>query len=119
MEKIERLDKIINERAYENCGINEDVLCAYGRSVRCNLDELDFDDVIRGKNITEIVRNLKELGIESFTISDQSSGLMKELHTFAEAGCQLVGFTKMQASEYPEFGTNTFKMKPALRLQVC
>ena len=61
MEKIERLEKIITERAYENCGINEDVLCAYGRSVRCNLNELDF--------------------------SDQSTGLVKELHAFAEAGC--------------------------------
>lgn len=119
MQKVDGLEKIINEKAFENCGINCNVIRAYCRSLRCNLEALDFNDIIWEREIPEILQNLKELGIKSFTVSDQSTALMETLHQFMKAGCNLTGYTEVQASEYPEFGTtNEYKMKPALKLQI-
>ena len=118
MKRTERLDNIIEKEAYENCGINPAVLRGYSESLNRNLDELNFEMIIWFEKIPDIVQNLRELGVASFTISDQSTALMSELHEFIKAGCRLVGCTEIRISAYPDSETKEFDTKQALKMQI-
>lgn len=118
MQKIERLEKIIKEQKFENCGISCNVLRAYSESMDRNLDEIDFSLITDETTISEIVENLRKCGVESFTLSDQSTALMSELHEFIKAGCKLVGCTEIRTSAYPNHRTKEFDTKQALKMQI-
>ena len=118
MKRIEKLDKIIEEEAFKDCGISSAVIRAYIESLDRNWDDINFEMIIWSEKIPEIVQSLKELGIESFTLSDQSTGLMSELHEFIKAGCKLVGCTEIRISEYPNRVTKKFDTKQALKMQI-
>ena len=118
MQKVDRLDQIIKEEAFENCGISCNVLRAYCESIDRNLDEIDFSFITYETKISEIVENLRACGVKSFTLSDQSTALMSELHEFLNAGCKLVGSTEVRMSAYPNHRTKQFDMKLALKFQI-
>ena len=63
---------------------------SWKNSVHFGNNELEVSDFIWDKNVTEFVNTLREAGIKSFVVTNQSTALMQNLHAFVENGCELV-----------------------------
>ena len=86
MKKIELLENIKEKEEFEEKKISYSFYWAYRESRRIGRDILNFDDVRFEENHQEIIENLERFGIQKFTISDQSTGLMKGLQSFKRRG---------------------------------
>ena len=86
MKKIELLENIKEKEEFEENKISYRFYWAYRESKRIGRDILNFEDIGFEENHQEIIENLERFGIQKFTISDQSTGLMKGLKSFKRKG---------------------------------
>ena len=86
MKKIELLENIKEKEEFEENKISYRFYWAYRESQRIGRDIINFDDIGFVDNHEDMIENLERFGIQEFTISDQSTGLMKGLKSFKRKG---------------------------------
>lgn len=97
--KIEEVIKLVElgkAPKLDEVDINPTLYWAYRQSKEIGLDTIDFNEVIWEKDIEPIVTTLREEGYESFTVTCNFSGLLDTLYRFANLGCRLGEFRKVE-----------------------
>ena len=64
---------------------------AWAASVERGNEEPELDDFLWEREVSDFIATLRTAGIESFTITDRSTGLMENLHALAAEGCTMEG----------------------------
>ena len=77
---------------------------------------LDFDGIVWPREIPGLVKVLREAGVEKFTLSDTSSGVMGAAWAFKKQGCLLEGL--IEINDRPDLFTRETLKKPALLFKV-
>jgi len=78
-------------------------------------DEILFDDHCWDYEIHDFIDALRRAGFKTFVITNQSTGLMENLHGFAAEGCKMEGLcTITQKSN--RWGTETEEQIPGIRI---
>lgn len=67
----------LTKEAFEASGIMGIIMHSYRKSMKADREMLNFGDTIWEKEIPEIVKQLKQYGIEEFTVSSTYSGLLE------------------------------------------
>ena len=75
----------------------------WAASVSRGNEEPELDDFLWEREVSDFIATLRAVGIESFTITDRSTGLMENLHAFAAEGCTMEGLCMVGRTE-PEWG---------------
>lgn len=120
MKNIARIDEVIKraeagERiSLEEAGINATLYRAYRSSQKRELAEIDFNDVIWNYDVEAIVKELREAGYETFTISSTFSSLLETIWEFEQLGCRMDGLKQVE-QEYKNFNMDTMKSEPSLK----
>lgn len=86
MKRIELLENMKDTKDFIENKISYKFYWAYKESQKIGLDILNFDDIGFATDHAEMIENLERFDIKEFTISDQSSGLMKGLESFKKRG---------------------------------
>lgn len=94
MKKIIELEKILEEQSEEY--LNDYFMVAYLTSKKFDLEGFVFDDCGFDYDVVEIVENLERFGINKIVVTDSSTGLMKALKVFTDAGFQILGMKKQK-----------------------
>ena len=76
-------------------------ICAWDDSVSREEDEVEMDTFLWDSEVTDFLNALRSAGIESFVITNQSTGLMGNLHAFAKAGCRMEGLCTITRRDDP------------------
>ena len=60
---------------------------------RCetDTDEFEMNDFCWDKECRDFIETLRRLGITEFTLTNQSTGLMENIHGFIAEGCTMIG----------------------------
>jgi len=88
------------------------------RAVRWNEgDELEIDDSCWPKEYEGFVRTLREFGCKTFLVTNQSSGLMRDIFGYIDNGCRLVG-PELIAKVENRYGTMATVNHEALRFEI-
>lgn len=87
---------------------------AYKSSMDRGFEEIDFNEVIWEKDIETIVKDLREAGYESFTISSTFSSLLETIWEFEQRGCKMVGLKQVRQG-YDNYNKDTRKSKPVYK----
>ena len=78
-------------------------------------DEILFDDHCWDSEIHDFIDALRSAGFKTFVITNQSTGLMENLHGFAAEGCKMEGLcTITQKSN--RWGKETEEQIPGIRI---
>ena len=73
---------------------------------------IDFSDAIWDNEVEQIIKTLKDNGIEYFTFSSTWSSAVKTAWLFTQNGCTLEGLTEINEG-YEDFITGEMKKTPA------
>ena len=72
---------------------------AWATSISRQEDELEMDDFLWDKEVSDFVETLRSAGIETFVYTNQSTAVMENLHAFAAAGCTMTGLCTITRRE--------------------
>ncbi len=72
---------------------------AWKNSIRRNEYELEMDDFLWDKEVTNFIEALREAGIKTFVYTNQSTSVMENLHAFAANGCTMTGLCTITRRE--------------------
>ncbi len=72
---------------------------AWASSLSRQEDEVEMDDFLFEKEVTDFVGTLRKAGIPSFVYSNQSTSVMENLHAFAAEGCTMEGLCTITRHE--------------------
>lgn len=72
---------------------------AWATSISRQEDELEMDDFLWDKEVSDFVETLRSAGIETFVYTNQSTAVMENLHAFAAAGCTMQGLCTITRRE--------------------
>ena len=86
MKRIELLENLKEVEDFIENEISYKFYWAYKNTQKIGLDILNFDDIGFESNHEEMIENLERFDIKEFTVSDQSTGLMKGLESFKKRG---------------------------------
>lgn len=64
---------------------------AWAESIAKGMDEVEMTDSTWERERRDFVDALRKAGMESFVVTNQSTGLMEDLHGYAELGCTMMG----------------------------
>lgn len=74
-------------------------------------DELNMDDNLWESEVHDFIETLRSAEVETFTYTNQSTGLMENMHWFAKEGCKLLGLCEVESADRWDKG----QMKMAVR----
>lgn len=86
MKRIELLENLKEREDFIENNISYDFYWAYKDARKIGLDTLNFDSVGFATDHEELFENLERFDIKEFTVSDQSTGLMRGLVRFKKRG---------------------------------
>ena len=119
MKKIEKLEQVKKQNAnLEKWGINHKFYNAYTKSANERYETINFDDIIWEEDVEEIIKNCKEFGIKTITISYTFSILFKILGMFQDNGCKVVCIKKI-LSQFTNFKTDEYDLIDAVEIEIC
>ena len=72
---------------------------AWATSISRQEDELEMDDFLWDKEVSDFVETLRSAGIKTFVYTNQSTAVMENLHAFAAAGCVMTGLCTITRRE--------------------
>ena len=72
---------------------------AWAQSLSRKEDELEMDDFLWEREVTDFVETLRKAGIKTFVYTNQSTAVMENLHQFAAAGCTMEGLCTITRQE--------------------
>ena len=90
---------------------------AWAASVSRGNEEPELDDFLWEREVSDFIATLRAAGIESFTITDRSTGLMENLHALAAEGCTMEGLCMVGRTE-PEWGYTKPEAVMGIRFKV-
>lgn len=82
---------------------------AYWAFRNCETEELEVSDFCWDKEIEDFIKALRDAGIETFVVTNQSTALMENIHGFIKAGCTMEGACTLEklsrrwGDEKPEY----------------
>ena len=96
MKQINEFDEVISgSRAFNESVDNQTILRAYEHTQEAGNERLNFDDVIWDRDIPEIAKMVKMLGLREFTISARQGNLIDVLAAFQELGVFMDGVVQV------------------------
>ena len=90
---------------------------AYDRSSEIELDELMMDDSLWEREVKDFSDTLRAAGVTSFVITNQSTGLMEDIHNLTAQGWRLVGPCKVTYI-HRRWGEDTQEARLGLRFEI-
>ena len=78
-------------------------------------DEILFDDHCWDSEIHDLIDTLRSAGFKTFVITNQSTGLMENLHGFAAEGCKMEGLCTI-IKKTNRWGEETEEQIPGFRI---
>lgn len=72
---------------------------AWAQSLSRKEDEVEMDDFLWEKEVSDFIDALRKAGIETFVYTNQSTAVMENLHQFAAAGCRMQGLCTITRHE--------------------
>lgn len=76
------------------------------RAIDEGQEELIVNDFCWDRERSDFVKTLRLFGIETFVVTDSSTGLMEDIHGYVDEGCRMMGLTKIEKVDN-FFGTRT------------
>lgn len=98
MKNIELFEEVLRNGTAKESNIPQRLLYAYSCSKMAGNELIDFAGIIWEYEIEEIANSLKANGVEQFTVSGQSTGLLTSLIGFEECGYKVRGMVDVHAS---------------------
>lgn len=102
-------------KTLKELGINRDVYWAYKSSTEAGNDLISFCDLIDEEDADAVINCCRENNIKEFTISSNSSGMIRSLMALEAQGCRLIGTTMINRSN-PHYFDN--KKIPAIKIEI-
>ena len=72
---------------------------AWAQSLSRKEDEVEMDDFLWEKEVTDFIETLRAAGIETFVYTNQSTAVMENLHQLVKAGCTMQGLCTITRRE--------------------
>lgn len=72
-------------------------------------EELNFDDFVWEKEAKDFIDTLRAAGVKTFTMTNDSTALMENMHWFQENGCTLMGLCEVDPMDEWERKHNGMK----------
>ena len=97
-------------KTLQELGINREVYWAYKSSTEAGNDLINFYDMVDEEDAEDIIKCCRENGIREFTISSNSTGMIRSIMALEAQGCRLIGTTminrdnlRIDAKQIPAF----------------
>lgn len=104
-----------SQAAFQKAQIHVHLYWGYWNSLEYGNELIDLDDIHAGNDIEKCVNQMREYGIEQFTISATWSGAQETIQEFETYGAKLVGMTTTKGQ--PNWD-GTERTKPAFLMKV-
>lgn len=62
-------------------------------------EEMNFDDFVWESEAKDFIETLREAGVKTFTVTNQSTSLMENMHWFQQNGCTLMGLCEVEETD--------------------
>lgn len=72
---------------------------AWAESIAKGLDEVEMTDYCWDGERADFINTLREAGFETFVTTNQSTGLLEDLHGYAAEGCTMLGLCAITRRE--------------------
>ena len=116
MKKITEIEKAVKNGTQEELNLSYNFYWAYWESRERKNKYLNINTHIWSKDIDAVFSDLQRYGIKTFTVSDNSTGLMGTLAEFCERGCKVTGMVKVNGLK--SFRNDGFEVENAIKLQM-
>ena len=90
---------------------------AWSHSIEKGNEELEMDDFLWDREVTDFIDTLRKAGIETFVYTNQSTAVMENIHDFEANGCRLDGLTKIHRMEN-RYGEDEETTIPGIRFSL-
>ena len=90
---------------------------AWSQSISRKEDELEMEDFLWEKEVTDFIETLRKAGITTFVYTNQSTAVMENLHAFAKAGCTMQGLCTVTRQER-RWGDDETTEHPGIRFSL-
>ena len=101
-------------KTMQELGINRYVYWAYKRSTEADNELINFYDMIDEEDAEAVINCCRENNIKEFTISSNSTGMIRSIMALEAQGCRLIGTTMINRSN-PHFDN---KKIPAIKMEI-
>lgn len=120
MKNIKRFDEALKNNNFigsssDPAAINYTLACAYNESLKAGNEFLNFSGALFDRDLPEILGELDDAGIHTFTISSSFSGLLPLLAKLEDEWWFVQGMTEVRAN-YKDIQTGELALLPALIL---
>lgn len=78
-------------KTLQELGINREVYWAYERSTEAGNELINFYDIIDEEDAEDIIKCCRENDVKAFTISSNSTGMIRVIMALEAQGCHLNG----------------------------
>lgn len=102
-------------KTLKELGINRTVYWAYKSSTEAENNLINFCDLIDEEDAEAVINCCRENNIKEFTISSNSSGMIRSIMALEAQRCRLIGTTMINRSN-PHYFDN--KKIPAIRMKI-
>jgi len=62
-------------------------------------EEMNFDDFVWEHEAKDFIDTLRAAGVKTFTVTNQSTSLMENMHLFQQNGCTLMGLCEVEETD--------------------
>ena len=102
-------------KTMQELGINRYVYWAYKRSTEADNELINFYDMIDEEDAEAVINCCRENNIKEFTISSDSSGMIRSIMALEAHGCHLNGTAMINRSNPHYFDD---KKIPAIKMEI-
>ena len=102
-------------KTLKELGINRDVYWAYKSSIEASNELINFSDLIDEEDAEAVINCCRENNIKEFTISSNSTGMIRSIMALEAQGCRLIG-TAMINRDNPHYFDN--KQVSAIKMEI-
>lgn len=90
---------------------------AWAESIAKGLDEVEMTDYCWDGERADFVNTLREAGIDTFVTSNESTGLLSDLHGYVALGCTMLGLCTITRRE-SRWGEDEETQVPGIRFSL-
>jgi hypothetical protein len=62
-------------------------------------EEMNFDEFVWEGDAKDFIDTLRAAGVKTFTVTNQSTSLMENMHWFQQNGCTLMGLCEVEETD--------------------
>ena len=90
---------------------------AFSHSSEIGTDDLVMDDSLWEREVKDFSDTLRAAGVTTFVLTNQSTGLMEDIHNLEAQGWHLAGTCKLSVKEY-RYGSDRIEEHLGLRFEI-